>query len=147
MLTHKGIDINKQDSTGVTPLHIAARLKESAGVQALLARPGIQVNLRDQSGQTALHWASAAGTFNIIRCLVSVKEAEIHAKDRAGVYFIFKRLLLTYYRKRTDFAQRSCSKPENKPFLHVPFVKVEPSLKTEIASTLVQSVFAPELKK
>ena len=80
MLRHPGLDVNKQDDAGITPLHFAARAREAQWVEALLAIEGINATLADTNGMTALHYACAAGTHTIIRRLL---EAGIdpNAKD------------------------------------------------------------------
>ncbi|EGZ11437.1 hypothetical protein PHYSODRAFT_436245, partial [Phytophthora sojae] len=55
-----GADANAQDSTGQTPLMLAAQKGDSEAV-ALLLSCGVDVDIRDKTRQTALGYASING--------------------------------------------------------------------------------------
>lgn len=59
-LIEAGIDINKQDSVGNTPLHITASSGQEE-VMAYLLEKGCNVNARNHAGWTAIHLASVKG--------------------------------------------------------------------------------------
>ncbi|EMN81502.1 ankyrin repeat protein [Leptospira interrogans serovar Grippotyphosa str. UI 12764] len=54
-LVSKGLDVNAQDVTGVTPLMIAAAAGSSEGVQYLLSK-GADPFAKDKSGKTLLYY-------------------------------------------------------------------------------------------
>jgi quinoprotein dehydrogenase-associated probable ABC transporter substrate-binding protein len=55
-LIEKGADVNKLDSEGYAPIHIAARNKQAEIISALIAYKA-DVNRKDRDGYTALHHA------------------------------------------------------------------------------------------
>ena len=64
-----GADVNFQDSTGFTPLHIVSSRRGVKPVKAILAAsPNLE--LEDQYGETALHLAARYGTPETIRVLI-----------------------------------------------------------------------------
>ncbi|KAN0085280.1 Ankyrin repeat-containing domain protein [Elaphomyces granulatus] len=57
LMNIKGIDVNQQDSVGLTALCLAIRNNRWEAAKLLLRRDDIDPNLRDNYGRTALHWA------------------------------------------------------------------------------------------
>jgi len=77
-----GLEPDKKDEAGFTPLHLA--VKNQAEVAAnLLLENGADVNAVDANEQTPLHLASAAGSMDLVELFLR-HEAKVDAADRAG---------------------------------------------------------------
>ena len=70
LLKAPGIDLNRRDLRGETPLHLAARLGKTDMVRELIKRPGIDVSRLTPDGRTALHLAAKNGNEDIVRVLL-----------------------------------------------------------------------------
>lgn len=82
LLQMEGIDVNVQDETGWTPLHMSASLGHDKCVAVLLTSPDIKVNARENFyEQTPLHCAAFKGREACIRLLLAVPEIEVNAAD------------------------------------------------------------------
>lgn len=75
-------DVNVQDHTGETPLHLAIRLGDLGIVKQILAMKGVLINTPNEEGETALHVASSAprGSFSSHAIVEMLLE-----KHKAGV--------------------------------------------------------------
>ena len=82
LLSHPNININFQDVTGQTPLHVAASEDASFPAEMLLADPRIKVSLEDREGQTPLSIAAARECLKTLLLLLSHKDARIHVNKR-----------------------------------------------------------------
>ncbi|XP_070573063.1 SMC5-SMC6 complex localization factor protein 1-like [Ptychodera flava] len=67
--------VNKRNTRGETPLHIACMRNNLSKVKELLACPGIDVNAKDNAGWTPLHEASNHGNLAIVKELLKFKPA------------------------------------------------------------------------
>jgi uncharacterized protein len=66
------------------PLVLAARAKDEAAVQALLAaKPAVDVNQRTSDGTTALHWAIYHNNAALVERLIAAR-ADVNAKNDYG---------------------------------------------------------------
>ena len=61
LLGRDGVDPDKPDKGGRTPLWLAARDGREGVVDILLGRSGVDPNQQDVDGQTPLCWASENG--------------------------------------------------------------------------------------
>lgn len=61
LLSSRGVDVNKSDVNGNTPLHFAVGNSHSAIVELLLASPNIEVNKPNKEGITPLRAAYIVG--------------------------------------------------------------------------------------
>jgi len=76
-------DVNATDTTGLTPLHLAAFRGNIKITKMLLDAPDIDINAQDKLGRTALHIAASRGNTDIIKLLME-KGANRHLKDNEG---------------------------------------------------------------
>jgi len=87
LLTYPKIDVNIQDTKGRTPLHRAARGRDSMETaKILLAHPDINVNLQDDDGNTPLHDAIDRyddGT-EIIKLLLADPRTDVNLQNNGG---------------------------------------------------------------
>jgi quinoprotein dehydrogenase-associated probable ABC transporter substrate-binding protein len=81
-LIGKGADVNKLDSEGYAPVHIAAR-NEQPKVIALLVAAKAQVDLKDRDGYTALHHAVLRNSPDTIKAL-GERGANLEARTPKG---------------------------------------------------------------
>mgnify|MGYP005628010029 CR=1 FL=1 len=81
-LLYSGIDVNKKDEYGRTPIHIAA-FWCTPEICSLLLSEGADVNARDRIGQTALHVALESRSCLVAELLIS-RGADLDAKDIYG---------------------------------------------------------------
>ncbi|KAH8602501.1 hypothetical protein B0O99DRAFT_606743 [Bisporella sp. PMI_857] len=82
--TQEGVDINRRDYTGRTPLHLAVMVSTIDVVQCLINH-GARLIARLIDGRTALHLAAARGNINMVKALMDKslanEEAENEKKD------------------------------------------------------------------
>jgi ankyrin repeat protein len=78
-LVKKGADVNSKNTTGKTPLHVAALTGHSAAATFLLAQ-GAQINAVDADGKTALDWAKWSATDDAISELSQATGTRINAR-------------------------------------------------------------------
>ncbi|KAJ3002323.1 hypothetical protein NUW54_g5906 [Trametes sanguinea] len=78
----QGADVNRGDSGGWTPLHIASSGGFDEVVKELLGA-GADVNARNEKGLTPLHYAASKSRIEIGKSLIA-RGADINAKDRAN---------------------------------------------------------------
>ena len=81
LLAVRNINVNGQDVSGRTPLHMAGNTEI---VQALLTAPDIGYNMVDKKEQTPLHLASYEGNTQIVRLLLAVRNISVNDQDEDG---------------------------------------------------------------
>ena len=85
LLDVDGINVNKTDESGQTPLWLAASEGHHEIVQLLLRRKGVKINETcDTSGRTALHWAAINNHPKVVKLLVNHMNTTILKKDNDG---------------------------------------------------------------
>ncbi len=72
-----GANINEEDRSGFTSLHIAAQKGRKAIVEYLIKELGFDVNLSTNNGRTALYFASCGGYIEIVKYLVKECKADV----------------------------------------------------------------------
>ena len=88
LLLEKGANINAQDESGLTPLHLSSLNGHLEIVELLIGGSnswkGVSdVNTNDESGRTALHAAAFAGNKDILHLLLD-RDAELKKADDFG---------------------------------------------------------------
>ena len=78
----KGVKVNSPDSSGSTPLSMAA-LTGQVETAKFLINKGADVNVRHKDGATPLHGAAFLGQFAIVELLVENK-AEVNFRNNKG---------------------------------------------------------------
>lgn len=88
-LLRRGVDVNKQDSLGYTPLHWACSALTSQSsylsfVKKLLNHGATaSLNIKDNKGRIPLHWACIKGNYEIADALI-VSGSPIYSYDKDG---------------------------------------------------------------
>ncbi|MFV0948936.1 ankyrin repeat domain-containing protein [Wolbachia endosymbiont of Nasonia giraulti] len=82
LLAAQGIDVNLQNQSQETPLHLAIKEGNEKIVEALLNK-GADVNLRDKSESTPLHLAIKKGNENIVKALLAVDRINVDLQDKS----------------------------------------------------------------
>jgi hypothetical protein len=83
--SQEGVDVNRRDYTGRTPLHLAVMASTPEIVQCLISR-GARLIARLVDGRTALHIAAARGSKEMVRALMDrslANEEEEEQKEEA----------------------------------------------------------------
>ncbi|EEP78546.1 conserved hypothetical protein [Uncinocarpus reesii 1704] len=85
LVSQKDFDPDVTDSSGWTPLMIAASLKEGEGdpILQLLLQKGADVNVKSVTGQNAMHFATSKGNTDIVRTLLANK-CSARVRDNRG---------------------------------------------------------------
>ena len=81
-LLDAGVDVNKCNKRGDTPLHLASSFGHYEVVKILL-RAGAGVNIRNKRGETSLHLASFFGFYEVVKMLIQ-SNADVNCKDKYG---------------------------------------------------------------
>ncbi|KAI9921239.1 hypothetical protein PsorP6_000510 [Peronosclerospora sorghi] len=76
-------DLNVQDSSGQTALHLATEYEEET-VLKLLLKAKANVNAVDMKKMTALHIAVGKGNLEIVQLLIETGRANVNAVDGKG---------------------------------------------------------------
>ena len=76
-------DLNSQDSSNNTPLHVAVSADEGEVAVALLEL-GCSTNVKGQSGKSALHLACERGSAGLVRTLVRDYKADLNSQDSSN---------------------------------------------------------------
>ncbi|KAK3098864.1 hypothetical protein FSP39_023823 [Pinctada imbricata] len=77
ILLKKGMNVNCQDMSGCTPLHLAARNGQRKCINKLLEYKA-DVNIRNNEGLTTIHWLSVNGRTELLHDLfMYVKDVDI----------------------------------------------------------------------
>ncbi len=97
-LKRGGVDVNKRDGSGNTPL-IYACLKSARDLVKLLLDNGADVGLGNQKNRMPIHAAAEAGNFQIISMLIEAG-ADVNSTDNDGV----TPLMILAQRGKTDAA-------------------------------------------
>lgn len=83
LLLAAGAKVNFRDSSGQTPLLLAARSHADAGIVGLLLSAGADVSARNEEASTALHEAAGAGNMAVVELLLK-HGANPDALDKDG---------------------------------------------------------------
>ena len=84
LLLENGADVNLQNKSGKTALHLIKWWSdESNQILELLLQAGANANAKNNDGQTAFHWAAQWGNLDTVEVLLG-KGADINAKDNNG---------------------------------------------------------------
>lgn len=70
LLIEYGIDINRQNRMGRTPL-ILSTIKSNISICKVLIENKCEMNVQDMYGNTALHYACIHGWYNIAKILLT----------------------------------------------------------------------------
>ena len=90
ILCDNSVDINVQDQNGLTPLHLAVKLKKVKMIKSLLAK-GASTELKDKKGKIALDYANEC-LANDLKILDSFKNLNFIdcPKDESKLKFVKK---------------------------------------------------------
>lgn len=105
-LKRGGVDVNKRDESGNTPL-IYACMKSARDLVKLLLDSGADANLANQRDQMPLHFAAETGSSEIIALLTGAG-ADVNGTDVNGV----TPLMVMAQRGRTDAALKFLQNPD-----------------------------------
>ena len=86
LLDHAGVDVNKADDGGVSPLGAAASAGHEDCCRLLLALPAqrCHVNRQDNMGYSALAHAAVAGHVRVVHALLEDEGVDVELRTRAG---------------------------------------------------------------
>lgn len=101
-----GVDVNKRDETGNTPL-IYACLKSARDLVKLLLDNGADAGLGNQRGRMPLHFAAESGNYQIIEMLAQAG-ADVNCTDNDGV----TPLMVLAQKGKTDAALKLIKHPD-----------------------------------
>ena len=81
-LIDSGVNVNIKNKSGVTALHVAAKINEVDKVKILLEK-GTKVNIKDRVKNTPLLYACSQGSYETAEVLIE-NGAELHAVNKNG---------------------------------------------------------------
>jgi ankyrin repeat protein len=84
LLAAPGIDVNKANNDGGTPLYSASWLFRAEVVKLLLAAPGIDVNKASKYGGTPLYMASREGRAEVVKLLLAAPGIDVNQANYDG---------------------------------------------------------------
>ena len=84
LLAASGIDVNKPNEVGETPLHWASSACYTEVVNLLLAAPGIHVQQANKNGATPLYYASFNGHKEVVKLLLAVPGIDVNKENENG---------------------------------------------------------------
>ncbi|CAG8421307.1 unnamed protein product [Penicillium salamii] len=84
LLSVKGIQVDRPDNRGRTPLAVAAGSGAESTVEEILRTGKADPNSRDMSGQTPLMGAAMGGSPGIFNLLIGTEGVEVDAKSNVG---------------------------------------------------------------
>ena len=105
-LKRGGVNVNKRDESGNTPL-IYTCLKSARDLVKMLLDAGADVNLPNQRGRMPLHFAAESGNAQIIALLTDAG-ADVNATDNDGM----TPLMVLAQHSKTDAALKLLQHPE-----------------------------------
>ena len=73
LLQNTGCEVNDQDGTGATMLHLACRFRHTHVTEWLVDEGHCDVMLRTASGGLALHFAVVGGDFEAVKILMDAE--------------------------------------------------------------------------
>lgn len=85
-------DLNFSNDDGLTPLHLAIKIKWKKGM-AMLLNAGASVLVKDKNGDNALHFAAGSGTPSILQDILNAlsdKTTQLDIKNKTGETALFK---------------------------------------------------------
>ena len=85
LLAMPGIDVNAEDSFGLTPLHSAVRAGFLGCTNALLEMPSIAINALTHKGNTPLSLAAEYGKYDCLRALLKTGNADVNLPSYNGL--------------------------------------------------------------
>ena len=77
-----GIDVNKEDRHGETPLFMAIKAGNTKIIKLLLDAPGIDVNMEDRHGNTPLTTAAREGLSECVKLLLAAPGIDVNKADK-----------------------------------------------------------------
>ena len=96
LLQHSKVDVNGQNRSGITALHVACSKGNSHMVKELLRVETIDINKKDKHLNTPLHTACVCGNQNIVEPLIksgaNLKEKNIHGMHPLHVAVVERNL-------------------------------------------------------
>ena len=105
-LKRGGVDVNKRDESGNTPL-IYVCMKSARDLAKLLLDNGADANLGNQKNRMPIHFAGESGNFQIISMLIDAG-ADVNCTDNDGV----TPLMLLARNGKTDAALQLLKNPD-----------------------------------
>jgi len=103
-----GLDINRRDSAGETPLLMAVKHQDLGVIETLLAVPGVDANLADNDGTTPFSYAIRRGKQDIFDALLkATPKIAVNAPNSAG-----ETLLAVAVREAQEFVPQLLTFPD-----------------------------------
>lgn len=84
LLSFKDIDVNVQNKSGKTALHLSVDAKRPNMAKLLLTNPKLKINLQDNNGNTALIYAAIGGQENIMKLLLRNSHIDVNLQNKYG---------------------------------------------------------------